>query len=919
MQMPPPVKLHPDLPIFALEEPARVLVYTPGHAAIVSMQDFAALKAAFGGREKSAERVRHLADEIEASARRALESWQNLRTAEFQPECLTVYLSNACNLRCGYCYAADSDGKRLVPLPVLAGSGKLDLLDERKILAAAELVAQCCTAKGRAFQLVMHGGGEPTLHWDLLRRTVQTTRDLASRHDLPWRGYIATHGVFDGDKAEWLARNFDKIGISCDGPPDIHDAQRPAAKGAGTSAAVARTIRRLIAAGADVAIRATITPRFVQRQSEIACYFHQEFGLREIRFEPVYLAQGRAMNAFAPGDAPRFASHFLAAQRIAAQLGCRLELSGVRLDEIHGPYCNVLRDVLHLTPDGSATACFLSTDGRAEPGASMIVGAADAASGRFVLDDAAIDRIRDRALRVPRRCHECVNVYHCARDCPDVCPVTETGEQKIETPGFRCGVQKIVGQAWIRQAASNDRTRPFAADPCRDNDCLHLSRLMAKLPDSIDADAIVRQWQSASKAFTIAGRTMPPPPWSGRGFEDNAERAWNAICSGIAARGEEHAVSAYVHMPFCDRKCAFCDCYALYMDPAQRQGEAQYVDALIRELAAWSRMPTLRNRPVTTIHFGGGTPNYTSPAQFSRLLAALKDTLHITPSTELALESTTTQICPEHLQQLREWGFRRLHVGVQTYHDDLRKLIGRRENAQTVRQKLEQAIDAGFIVSVDLVYGLPGQTLDDFSRDVETTIAAKVDGCSLYHLNSGARNRTFIATHAADNREPITDYLFFQVGEQLLRAGGYRKNHFAHFARPRDRNLYYTHVVRNEDLIALGASADGAIGGYVYRHPTLGAYVNATTSDRPALEGGLREAPWAMKARPASAALMAGEIDPSRLQQLNATGLFQRWLELDMLEPAESSGAFVLTANGSWFLSELLAELNELVQRDEAP
>ena len=132
--------------------------------------------------------------------------------------------------------------------------------------------------------------------------------------------------------------------------------------------------------------------------------------------------------------------------------------------------------------------------------------------------------------------------------------------------------------------------------------------------------------------------------------------------------------------------------------------------------------------------------------------------------------------------------------------------IGRREDTRTVLDKLQLALDRGFIVSIDLIYGLPGQTLSGFVHDIETAISAGLDGCSLYHLNASARNRTFISTHAADQRSALTDYLFFQVGEQVLRARGYRKNHFAHFARPRDRNLYYTHVVRNEDLIALGTS-----------------------------------------------------------------------------------------------------------------
>src|SRR5207302_10028512 len=121
---------------------------------------------------------------------------------------------------------------------------------------------------------------------------------------------------------------------------------------------------------------------------------------------------------------------------------------------VHGPYCNVLRQVLHLTPDRTATACFLSTSGGTEFGSGMVVGRLDEATGRFEVDHERVKEIRRRALRVPDRCHDCVNVYHCARDCPDVCPVAEPDSPRVEEPGFRCRVQKILGETWVREAVA---------------------------------------------------------------------------------------------------------------------------------------------------------------------------------------------------------------------------------------------------------------------------------------------------------------------------------------------------------------------------------------------------------------------------------------------------------------------------------
>jgi len=292
----------------------------------------------------------------------------------------------------------------------------------------------------------------------------------------------------------------------------------------------------------------------------------------------------------------------------------------------------------------------------------------------------------------------------------------------------------------------------------------------------------------------------------------------------------------------------------------------------------------------------------------SKVLGALRQLLSADDA-EWALESTSSQLSRDHLERLRAWGFRRLHVGVQTFDDPLRKAIGRREDAAVVLDKIGLALGMGFVVSVDLIYGLPGQALRGFVRDVETAVAAGADGCSLYHLNASRRNRAFVTA----DRPALSDYLFFQVGEQLLRAHGYRKNHFAHFARPRDRNLYYTHVVRGEDLIALGTSADGSVGDYLYRHPPLGRYVGGTTVARPALDGGLRESAAAVAVRPASAALMSGTVDMARLGAVGAAHLVPRWLDLGMAAADGEPGRYTLTATGSWFLSELLRELTAAV------
>lgn len=422
-------RLHPALPVFRVSYADGPVLYTPG----------------FAVRESSADhRV------VEQLARGAEAAWHEFVDRPFVPECLTLYLSNQCNLGCAYCYSAPIDPPherwRLQPT-----------LNEAAALAAAGLVAANCETKSKPLSLIFHGGGEPTQHWDLLTRLRLAIGDLAGARGLGLWSYIATNGLISDARAAWLADHFSTIGLSCDGPPDIQDRHRPAASGAPTSAAVERTARRLSDRGADFHVRVTITKLSAHRQAEIAEYCVMRLGARTIRFEPAYQPRPESGAHFDAADAELFVEHFVAAQAAARRIGAELRVSGVRLTEIHGAYCNPLRDVLQLSPDGRASACFLTADGERPEDEALAMGHYDAAAGVFVIDEPRAAMQRRRAGRIPARCHECVNVYHCARDCPDVCLIASDPSTHV-TPGFRCRVQKLLAHELIKEWVTDGRT-----------------------------------------------------------------------------------------------------------------------------------------------------------------------------------------------------------------------------------------------------------------------------------------------------------------------------------------------------------------------------------------------------------------------------------------------------------------------------
>ncbi len=190
-------------------------------------------------------------------------------------------------------------------------------------------------------------------------------------------------------------------------------------------------------------------------------------------------------------------------------------------------------------------------------------------------------------------------------------------------------------------------------------------------------------------------------------------------------------------------------------------------------------------------------------------MECLKGGLNVTDTTELALESTSTLLTDVHLKELLNMGFTRLHVGVQTLDDPIRKKLGRREPARDVLRKLESAMNMGFVVSADIIYGLPFQGINSLIDTLSQLTGEGIHGISLYHLNITHKNRKFFEKLNGFKRDIINDYLLFHVADNYLLQKGYFKNHFVHYARREDKNLYYNHVCHDEDLLALGPTADG--------------------------------------------------------------------------------------------------------------
>jgi len=432
-------------------------------------------------------------------------------------------------------------------------------------------------------------------------------------------------------------------------------------------------------------------------------------------------------------------------------------------------------------------------------------------------------------------------------------------------------------------------------------------------PPGIDLEQIRREWLALPPTYRIDDRRLPLPVWARRGFTETGEQAWEVLSREVGRITLARPFCIYVHIPFCASRCSFCDCYSFALRRHRNRYLEDYLALLSQEMHLWSELGTLAHRSVSTVHFGGGTPTLLGEEPFNRLVKHLRDNFHTGPQTEWALESASSELTEGMLSSLDELGFTRLHVGVQSLQDDVRQAINRREPATAVLEKIGRAVDMGWIVSVDLILGLPSQTLEGALGDVQALEATGVDGFSLYELQLSSRNRRFAQRHGLVGRSRLTSYFLLQAVSRLLASMGYRKTLFNHFARERDTNLYFTFPERGEDCLALGAIADGVFGDYHYRHPEYKAYSQSVSDAFPGLQGGLRRSALENRLYPLEIALLSASISPELFAQVLGSGrsepLLRRWQEAALVGKDPLSGQLRLTGNGSWFVSQMMAEL----------
>lgn len=340
--------------------------------------------------------------------------------------------------------------------------------------------------------------------------------------------------------------------------------------------------------------------------------------------------------------------------------------------------------------------------------------------------------------------------------------------------------------------------------------------------------------------------SYPTAPYFHSAF---SEADWT---EALTAPAPDRELSLYAHIPFCDSLCHYCGCNMVATrDYAKVE---PYLVSLDQEMARTAARVD-PGRVVHQLHWGGGTPTYLNPGDIRRLMAMMRHYFTIAPDAEISCEADPRELTREHLVALRESGFNRLSFGVQDMDPAVQQAVNRVQSEALIRQVLDWSRELGFSsINLDLIVGLPKQTVESFSRTLERVVVWAPDRLAVFayaHVPWMKKHQLLI--QRADLPDSATRLGLQQAVNDALGAAGYINIGLDHFARPDDelvraqrnktlwRNFqgYTTH--KDSDILAFGVSSISQTADvYMQNEKNLKRYQERVATTGFAVERGIR-------------------------------------------------------------------------------
>ena len=429
---------------------------------------------------------------------------------------------------------------------------------------------------------------------------------------------------------------------------------------------------------------------------------------------------------------------------------------------------------------------------------------------------------------------------------------------------------------------------------------------MANLSSLFDPD-LLRRYDTPGPRYT----SYPTAPQFSPGFDESDLRAMAATSNGDPI---PRPLSLYLHIPFCTSPCFYCGCNRIITRDTARG--AAYLTRLYREVAMASALFD-RDRDVEQVHFGGGTPNFLTPAQIAEVMDVLRRHFSFAAPARLdcSIELDPRFITPDDVGALAAAGFNRASLGVQDFDPEVQRAVNRIQSVEQTLAIIDACRTHGLqSVNVDLIYGLPKQSLAGFSRTLDITLEARPDRLAIYsyaHLPSMFRPQQRI--NAEDLPSPEVKLGLLQCAIDKLGEAGYVYIGMDHFAKPDDeltvaqrqgrlhRNFQGYSTQAECDLLAFVVSAIGKIGPvYAQNVKTLDEYYDALDRDElPVLRGIELTADDLLRRAIIQALMCHFELSMQSIEIAHLIN-FREYFAEELADLAEMEKAGLVKIDGDW-------------------
>ena len=290
----------------------------------------------------------------------------------------------------------------------------------------------------------------------------------------------------------------------------------------------------------------------------------------------------------------------------------------------------------------------------------------------------------------------------------------------------------------------------------------------------------------------------------------------------------------YIHIPFCKRRCIYCD----FFSTTQSEKKPNYIHALCQELKI--RKNYLEDEEIETIYLGGGTPSQLSEGELKEIFTYIYKVYNVNPNAEITLEANPDDLTPEYVTMLRQLPINRISMGIQTFQEETLKLLHRRHTARQAIEAFQRCREAGIRnISIDLMYGLPGETLQTWKEDLQQAIALHPEHISAYHLiyEEGTALWTLKEEQKVkETNEELSVEMFSILINELTQAG-YQHYEISNFCLPNLHSRHNSSYWTGNKYLGCGPSAHSFNGtSRQWNVASLDKYINGITSGNPDFE-----------------------------------------------------------------------------------